>query len=282
MQSAAPAAPPALHLLTSYFIDSILGRGPAAGRHGEGRRGGRPGERRPGEGQRGRPGNSAVVSRRRGTRADAAARPSAQPRGGAAGGGAWGAPGRLRGTGSGEEEAAAVPHHVQHVPAGGAGARLLQVPLPRRVHQVAAGGAGAAGPGRRASSGSNRVLFPQRGAGPAPGPDGSPGAGECEGTRGKRGLNTARSPPASAGRAPSARVVLKARGTGAPPPRRGSGGSGTFPRCASLPPVLPPPWVAKAGLKKDKFGCLQKMRGSVGHSKLFTDTAELTSFSWSA
>ncbi|NXB56800.1 ARX protein, partial [Struthidea cinerea] len=34
MQSAAPAAPPALHLLTSYFIDSILGRGPAAGRHG--------------------------------------------------------------------------------------------------------------------------------------------------------------------------------------------------------------------------------------------------------
>ncbi|NXX68026.1 ALX protein, partial [Spizella passerina] len=43
MQSAAPAAPPALHLLTSYFIDSILGRGPAAGRHGEGRRGGRHG-----------------------------------------------------------------------------------------------------------------------------------------------------------------------------------------------------------------------------------------------
>ncbi|NXM49030.1 ARX protein, partial [Gymnorhina tibicen] len=40
MQSAAPAAPPALHLLTSYFIDSILGRGPAAGRHDEGRRGG--------------------------------------------------------------------------------------------------------------------------------------------------------------------------------------------------------------------------------------------------
>ncbi|NXV87126.1 ARX protein, partial [Calonectris borealis] len=35
MQSATPAAPPALHLLTSYFIDSILGRGPAAGRHGE-------------------------------------------------------------------------------------------------------------------------------------------------------------------------------------------------------------------------------------------------------
>ncbi|XP_071613774.1 homeobox protein ESX1 isoform X2 [Heliangelus exortis] len=35
MQSAAPAAPPALHLLTSYFIDSILSRGPAAGRHGE-------------------------------------------------------------------------------------------------------------------------------------------------------------------------------------------------------------------------------------------------------
>ncbi|XP_021262199.1 homeobox protein ESX1 [Numida meleagris] len=39
MQSAAPAAPPALHLLTSYFIDGILGRGPAAGRHGAGRRG---------------------------------------------------------------------------------------------------------------------------------------------------------------------------------------------------------------------------------------------------
>ncbi|KQL59233.1 Homeobox protein ARX [Amazona aestiva] len=47
MQSATPAAPPALHLLTSYFIDSILG----AGRHGEERsaeepvgtgRGGRP------------------------------------------------------------------------------------------------------------------------------------------------------------------------------------------------------------------------------------------------
>ncbi|XP_053931818.1 homeobox protein ESX1 [Cuculus canorus] len=35
MQSATPAAPPALHLLTSYFIDSILSRGPAAGRHGE-------------------------------------------------------------------------------------------------------------------------------------------------------------------------------------------------------------------------------------------------------
>ncbi|NWV75449.1 ARX protein, partial [Dasyornis broadbenti] len=34
MQSAAPATPPALHLLPSYFIDSILGRGPAAGRHG--------------------------------------------------------------------------------------------------------------------------------------------------------------------------------------------------------------------------------------------------------
>ncbi|NXE13579.1 ALX protein, partial [Lophotis ruficrista] len=41
MQSATPATPPALHLLTSYFIDSILGRGPAAGRHGEGRRCGR-------------------------------------------------------------------------------------------------------------------------------------------------------------------------------------------------------------------------------------------------
>ncbi|KAF1482447.1 hypothetical protein FQV18_0013478, partial [Eudyptula minor novaehollandiae] len=38
MQSATSAAPPALHLLTSYFIDSILGRGPAAGRHGEGRK----------------------------------------------------------------------------------------------------------------------------------------------------------------------------------------------------------------------------------------------------
>ncbi|NWY37478.1 ALX protein, partial [Sylvia atricapilla] len=48
MQSAAPAAPPALHLLTSYFIDSILGRGPAAGRHGEGRRGG-PAEEPPAE-----------------------------------------------------------------------------------------------------------------------------------------------------------------------------------------------------------------------------------------
>ncbi|NXQ55116.1 ALX protein, partial [Anthoscopus minutus] len=34
MQSAASAAPPALHLLTSYFIDSILGRGPATSRHG--------------------------------------------------------------------------------------------------------------------------------------------------------------------------------------------------------------------------------------------------------
>ncbi|NXF88467.1 ARX protein, partial [Eubucco bourcierii] len=38
MQSATSAAPPALHLLTSYFIDSILGRGAAAGRHGEGQR----------------------------------------------------------------------------------------------------------------------------------------------------------------------------------------------------------------------------------------------------
>ncbi|NXC15316.1 ARX protein, partial [Corythaeola cristata] len=36
MQSATPAASPALHLLTSYFIDSILGRGPAAGRHAGG------------------------------------------------------------------------------------------------------------------------------------------------------------------------------------------------------------------------------------------------------
>ncbi|NXD80031.1 ARX protein, partial [Halcyon senegalensis] len=53
MQSAAPAAPPPLHLLTSYFIDSILGRGPAAGRHGEGRHGeGRHGEGRHGEGRR--------------------------------------------------------------------------------------------------------------------------------------------------------------------------------------------------------------------------------------
>nr|XP_048721179.1 homeobox protein ESX1 isoform X2 [Caretta caretta] len=35
MQSAAPApAAPALHLLTSYFIDSILGRSPAARRQG--------------------------------------------------------------------------------------------------------------------------------------------------------------------------------------------------------------------------------------------------------
>ncbi|NXE38989.1 ARX protein, partial [Ptilorrhoa leucosticta] len=50
MQSAAPAAPPALHLLTSYFIDSILGRGPATGWQGEG--GGevaRPGEEPPTE-----------------------------------------------------------------------------------------------------------------------------------------------------------------------------------------------------------------------------------------
>ncbi|OXB59074.1 hypothetical protein ASZ78_011480 [Callipepla squamata] len=36
------AAPPPLHLLTSYFIDGILGRGPAAGRHGE-ERAARPG-----------------------------------------------------------------------------------------------------------------------------------------------------------------------------------------------------------------------------------------------
>uniref|UniRef100_A0A8C2U886 ESX homeobox 1 n=1 Tax=Coturnix japonica TaxID=93934 RepID=A0A8C2U886_COTJA len=44
MHSAAPAAPPALHLLTSYFIDGILGRGSAAGRHGAGRRGGPRGD----------------------------------------------------------------------------------------------------------------------------------------------------------------------------------------------------------------------------------------------
>lgn len=36
MQSASPGAAPALHLLTSYFIDSILGsRSAAAGHHGE-------------------------------------------------------------------------------------------------------------------------------------------------------------------------------------------------------------------------------------------------------
>ncbi|NXO18492.1 ARX protein, partial [Oriolus oriolus] len=34
MQSESPAAQPALHLLTSYFIDSLLGRGPVEGRHG--------------------------------------------------------------------------------------------------------------------------------------------------------------------------------------------------------------------------------------------------------
>ncbi|NXD64196.1 AL protein, partial [Eolophus roseicapillus] len=54
MQSATPAAPPALHLLTSYFIDSILG----AGRHGEGRRGWReerPVEEPVGTGRGGRP-----------------------------------------------------------------------------------------------------------------------------------------------------------------------------------------------------------------------------------
>ncbi|NWS37335.1 ARX protein, partial [Probosciger aterrimus] len=47
MQSATPAAPPALHLLTSYFIDSILG----AGRHGEER----PAEEPVGTGRGGRP-----------------------------------------------------------------------------------------------------------------------------------------------------------------------------------------------------------------------------------
>ncbi|NXN95097.1 ALX protein, partial [Rhinopomastus cyanomelas] len=35
MQSAAPAAPPAVHLLTSCFIDGFLGRGPGAGLLGE-------------------------------------------------------------------------------------------------------------------------------------------------------------------------------------------------------------------------------------------------------
>ncbi|NXR52350.1 ALX protein, partial [Hippolais icterina] len=34
MQRAAPVAPPVLHLLTSYFINSILGWGPAVGQHG--------------------------------------------------------------------------------------------------------------------------------------------------------------------------------------------------------------------------------------------------------
>ncbi|NXH15067.1 ARX protein, partial [Bucco capensis] len=47
MQSATPGAPPALHLLTSYFIDSILGRNPTAGRHGEERTAPSP---RPGRG----------------------------------------------------------------------------------------------------------------------------------------------------------------------------------------------------------------------------------------
>ncbi|NXX32962.1 ALX protein, partial [Nicator chloris] len=57
MQSAAPAAPPALHLLTSYFIDSILGRGPAAGRHGEGRWGGPAEEPQPEEREERPPGS---------------------------------------------------------------------------------------------------------------------------------------------------------------------------------------------------------------------------------
>lgn len=57
MQSATPAAPPPLHLLTSYFIDSILGRGPAAGRHGEGRRG----WRRDSGALHARPGNSPLL-----------------------------------------------------------------------------------------------------------------------------------------------------------------------------------------------------------------------------
>ncbi|NXS21563.1 ARX protein, partial [Mystacornis crossleyi] len=60
MQSAAPAAPPALHLLTSYFIDSILGRGPAAGRHGEGRRRG-PAEEPPTEERGDRPPGSEAL-----------------------------------------------------------------------------------------------------------------------------------------------------------------------------------------------------------------------------
>lgn len=126
---------------------------------------------------------------RRGARGAAAARQSARPRGRAGGNGA-----RRRtpvrrdgsgrgGAGAGEKEAAAVPHHVQHLPAGGAGTRLPQVPLPRRVHQVAAaGGRGRAGggPGRGGggSAAANGVC-PQRGAGGAPGPDGSPRAGEC-------------------------------------------------------------------------------------------------------
>ncbi|XP_061862391.1 homeobox protein ARX-like [Colius striatus] len=46
MQSSTPATPPALHLLTSYFIDSILARGPAAGRHGDERAAPRPGRAR--------------------------------------------------------------------------------------------------------------------------------------------------------------------------------------------------------------------------------------------
>ncbi|KAF7244871.1 Aristaless-related homeobox protein [Varanus komodoensis] len=49
MQRSSPAGAPALHLLTSYFIDSILGsRGPAAGHHGEGGGGGRDGVENPG------------------------------------------------------------------------------------------------------------------------------------------------------------------------------------------------------------------------------------------
>ncbi|KAF1423678.1 Homeobox protein ARX, partial [Spheniscus humboldti] len=56
MQSATSATPPALHLLTSYFIDSILGRGPAAGRHGEGRGRRREGAAFPGGRAEGRAG----------------------------------------------------------------------------------------------------------------------------------------------------------------------------------------------------------------------------------
>lgn len=94
MQSATPAAPPALHLLTSYFIDSILGRGTAAGRHGTVRAGGGGGASplafHP-------PPPAPVTPRfsplRRGARgtAAAAARPSARPRGGTVGAGEGGA-----------------------------------------------------------------------------------------------------------------------------------------------------------------------------------------------
>ncbi|NXX85727.1 ARX protein, partial [Urocolius indicus] len=66
MESSAPAAPPALQLLTSYFIDSILGRGPAAGRHGEGRRGRRRAAvPAPAAGRRAQPAAAAPESRRK-------------------------------------------------------------------------------------------------------------------------------------------------------------------------------------------------------------------------